>query len=112
VLRDSAELLAPAVAETLAAIPGKPEDAAARKLAGQYARVIDNQDGHCAACDDPDCGRAQGTAWAMRWLGPLLLDVLDALGATPAARSRTAKGGRQPDAAPNRLAKLRAARGA
>src|SRR6266487_2820289 len=41
VLRDSAELLAPAVAETIAALGLKPEDAAAVKLAQRYAKAID-----------------------------------------------------------------------
>jgi hypothetical protein len=41
-LRDADQLLAPAVAETVAALSLKPEDAAALKLAGHYARAIDD----------------------------------------------------------------------
>lgn len=109
-LRDAAETMAAAVAETLDALERKEDDAAARQLAVHYAEVIDSSHGHCAACDDPDCKRAQGSSWAMRWIGPLLLDVLDSLNATPAARARLKKGGQKPDGPPSRLAQLRAAR--
>lgn len=93
-LRDADTLLAPAVAETIAALDLAPEDTAAVRLTLQHAATID-------ACDNPE--------WAMRWLAPLLLDALEALGATPAARARL-KGGKPKDAAPNRLHALRAAR--
>lgn len=109
-LRDASELFWPAVQETLAVLGTKPEDAAARKIAQQYARVIDATPGHCRGCDADDCGRAQTSAWAMRWLAPLLLDTLTALGATPAARAQLAKGANTTDAKPGGLAKLRAAR--
>lgn len=75
-LRDVSELLWPAVAETLASLGLGSEDAAARKLAQRYAQVID------AAEDGKD------QAWAVRWIGPELLRVLGALGATPADRAR------------------------
>ena len=32
-------------------------------------------------------------AWAVRWIGPLLLDALSQLGATPAARAAITKKG-------------------
>jgi len=76
-LRDASELLWPAVAETLTQLGLLPEDAAAKKLAQRYAQVID---------------QAKDPAWAMRWIGPLLLDSLTALGATPAARAALTKG--------------------
>ena len=93
-LRDASELLWPAVAETLASLDLAPEHASAKKLAQRYAQVIDEH-------RDP--------AWAMRWIGPLLLDALEQLGATPAARAR-GKGGKPADAPVSQLAKLRAAR--
>lgn len=110
-LRDASQLLWPAVAETLASLKTAPEDAAARKLAQQYAKVIDSQDGHCRGCRDDECRRAQTGAWAMRWLGPLLLQALESLGATPAARAAMTKKAK-PDAKPSRLQQLRDARGA
>jgi hypothetical protein len=93
-LRDASELLWPAVAETLTQLDLGSEDAAAKKLAQRYAQVID---------------QADDQAWAMRWIGPLLLDALETLGATPAARARLTKGGQPPDARPNRLTQLRSA---
>jgi hypothetical protein len=110
-LRDASELLWPAVQESLAALGLGSEDAAARKLAQRYAQVIDGL---------PDRGdgtseRAHDQAWGLRWMGPLLLDALDRLGATPAARAQIAgkagKGGENPpDAAPSQLERLRASR--
>jgi hypothetical protein len=106
-LRDASELLWPAVQETLAALDLGSEDAAARKLAQRYAQVIDGL---------PDRGseRAHDQAWALRWIGPELLKVLDALGATPESRARitkSGKGGDKPgDAAPSQLDQLRASR--
>ena len=93
-LRDASELLWPAVSETLTQLDLTGEDAAAKKLAQRYAQVIDQHDDQ---------------AWAMRWIGPLLLDALEQLGATPAARARV-KGGKPADAPVSQLAKLRAAR--
>lgn len=72
-LRDADELLAPAIEETLASLDLKGEDAAVAQLCRQYARAID---------------RARDPAWAMRWLGPLLLANLEALQATPVERSK------------------------
>ncbi len=90
-LRDSAELLAPAVAETIAALDLKPEDTAAALLARRYAKAIDDGDGD-----------------TLSWLGPKLLTVLEQLGATPAARAK-AKGVKAADGKPNRLQQLRGA---
>lgn len=72
-LRDADELLAPAVEGTLANLELKPENQAAAQLARQYARVID---------------QARDPAYALRWIGPLLQDVLVSLQATPASRGK------------------------
>lgn len=79
-LRDASELLWPAVSETLSQLDLKPEHAAARKLAQRYAQIIDQMPDH-APRGTPD------QAWGLRWIGPLLLDVLTELGATPAAKA-------------------------
>jgi hypothetical protein len=94
-LRDAGELLEAAVRETIDALTTAAEDAAAIKLALGYARTIDG-------CPDE--------AWAYRWIGPLLLDALEQLGATPAARARLKGGKSTTDAPVSQLAKLRAAR--
>lgn len=89
-LRDAAELLSPAVEETLAALKLTERDAAAAQLALGYARTIDE---------------AQDPAYAMRHLGPLLLKALEALRATPAAR-----GAVKPERGrPSKVTQLRAA---
>ena len=75
-LRDTGELLAPAVAETLAALDLKSEDAAAAHLALRYAQIIDE-------CRDP--------AWGLRWVGPHMLAALESLGATPVSRAKLKK---------------------
>jgi hypothetical protein len=109
-LRDASELLWPAVAETLASLDLQPDDAAARKLAQRYAQVIDAL---------PDLGeftseRAHDQAWGLRWIGPLLLDCLTELGATPASRAAitkmTSTGKTKPDSGPSELDRLRASR--
>lgn len=105
--RDASELLLPAVREAIAALTLTEQDAGTVKLAEQYARTIDGASWHCADCDDEDCRRESNT-WAMRWIAPLLLDCLEQLGATPAARARL-KGGKPGDAPVSQLAKLRAA---
>lgn len=99
-----------AVAETLAALELGDDDAAARKLALAYAQTIDLSDGHCRGCDDDDCRRGETSGWAMRWIGPLLLDCLESLGATPLGRSKLKTKGAPGDGRPNQLAQLRAAR--
>jgi len=94
----------PAVAVTLDALGLKPEDTAAAKLARYYALQIDQA---------TVSGEPKISAWAARNLGPLLLQALEALGATPAARAAiTGKKPASLDAKPNGLAALRAARGA
>ena len=93
-LRDASELLWPAVSETLTQLDLKPEDAAVKKLAQRYSQVIDQH---------------SDAAWCARWIFPLLLDCLEQLGASPAARARL-KTGKQADAPIGQLAKLRAAR--
>lgn len=99
-LCDANDLLAPAVAETITAL-GKltAEDAGAIRLAERYAEAI-----------DASRGNPRNYASALRWLGPLLLDALQQLGATPAARVALAKGVKAPDATESQLDKLRAAR--
>jgi hypothetical protein len=93
-LQPADDLLEPAVRTAIAALDLAEEDAAAVQLAVQYAATIDQHDDR---------------AWAMRWVAPLLLDALEQLGATPAARARL-KGGKPADAPVSQLAKLRAAR--
>jgi len=103
-LRDASELLWPAVAETLASLDLGSEHAAAAKLAKRYAQIIDQLPDH-APRGQPD------QAWGLRWIGPLLLDALTELGATPAAHAAITKGVKQASAPQeNQLAKLRKAR--
>ena len=92
VLRDAAELLAPAVEETLAALELGERDAAAAQLARRYAEVIDE---------------ARDPAAALRVFGPLLAKALEALRATPAARWGARESPRREG--PNKVAQLRAA---
>ena len=94
-LRDASELLWPSVAETLTQLDLGSEHAAAKKLAQRYAQVIDEH---------------RDQAYALRWIGPLLLDALEALGATPVAQAALTKGAKPADAQENQLDKLRAAR--
>jgi len=99
-LREASQLLWPSVSETIAVLKLDPDgqDAAAAKLALQYARTI----------DEAPPGKAY--AAAIRWLGPELLKVLAELGATPAARAAMKKPAKPADGKPNRLAQLRVAR--
>jgi hypothetical protein len=93
-LRSADELLAPVVEESIAALTLSPEDAAAVRLVRRYAAAIDEA----------------GTAAALESFGPKLLAALNALGATPAARTRLRDGiGGAPGVASS-LAALRAAR--
>ena len=86
-----ADQLAPAVAETLAALDLGPEHAGAVQLARRYAAVID---------------QAADPAWAMRWVAPELLKVLEQLQATPMSRPKAPPG---PQGS-SRLDQLRASR--
>lgn len=72
--RDTAQMLLPAVTSTLDALNLGEQDKAAAKLAIQYARHID------------DAATSAEQEAAIRRLGPLLLDALEALGATPRSR--------------------------
>lgn len=87
-------LLLPAVLRTITALELTEKDQGAVKLAEKYAAVID---------ENPN------PSWAMRWIGPLLLDALESLGATPAARDKI-KNGAPANAGSNRLHALRSAR--
>lgn len=89
--RSAGELLAPSVGQTLAALDLDDKDAAAAQLAAVYARVID---------------RANDQAWAVRWIGPLLLQALAELHATPASR-KAGKAKEPAKRAPSRVAQLR-----
>ena len=93
-LREVDKLFWPAMQETIASLGLLGEDSAAVKLAQRYAQVIDAT---------PDAKQAS----VLRWLGPELLKVLEALGATPASR-KTAKPA--PEAPKSQLDALRAAR--
>lgn len=93
-LQDADRTLTAAVALTLDALQLAPGDAAAKRLATRYAAAIDAAENHAEALDK---------------LGPKLLATLEALGATPQARAKQAKGGATADA-PDPLAALRKAR--
>jgi hypothetical protein len=97
-LRDADTLLLTAVKTTIDKLDLDDADLAAVKLAEHYAQAIDA--GHCSECDADR---------NLEDLGHRLLAVLDALGATPAARSKIRKGVAAGDG-PTRLAALRAAR--
>ncbi len=89
-LRSADDLLASVVDTSIRALTLQPEDAAVVRLARQYAAAIDA---------DPD---------QLDALGPKLLAALNALGASPAGRTRL-KGG-APTRAESRLTVLRQAR--
>jgi hypothetical protein len=91
-VRDAAGLLVPFVEGTLAALQLAARDQAAAQLARRYAALIDE---------------ARDPAWALRWIGPLLLRVLEELQATP--KSRPAASARPGQARANKVAELRAA---
>jgi hypothetical protein len=90
--RPEDERLLPAVEETLAALELGAGDRAAAQLARRYAQVIDE---------------ARDQAWAYRWIGPLLLQALTELKATPMSRREAAK---PPPGQLSQLDRLRAAR--
>lgn len=89
-----------AVEATIQALDTKPEDKAAIELARTYADQIDRAE---------ESGEAKIIAWTVRWITPLLLEVLKELGATPAARDRLKKG-EQPANGNSRLVQFRASR--
>lgn len=95
-LRDADELVLPSVEQALAALELDDKDAAAAQLAAVYARVID---------------QARDPAWAARWIGPLLLQALAELHATPASRKALARQ-QAPPRGPTRVAQLRQAHAA
>lgn len=118
-------LLAPAVTEALDVVELEAEDAAAVKLAERYAREIDQADAAAAHADrvlrevgdDPEllelvsALKAKLAArTAVSDLGPKLLAILDALGATPKARAVARKGGAGRGGKGGSLAALRASR--
>ena len=90
-LRPADDLLAPVVATSIQALELDGKDAAAAQLATVYARVIDG---------------ARDPAWAARWIGPLLLQALAELHATPASR-KAGKAKEPAKRAPSRVAQLR-----
>lgn len=100
-LRDASDLLEHRVRATLDALELTGADEAAKDLAIRYARVID---------ESWATGDAKIRAWAMRWIAPLLKDVLNDLGGTPAARASMSKGKPAAPDKPGGLAQLRAAR--
>jgi hypothetical protein len=99
-LRDASELLYPAVCEAVTSLELDSKDAAAVKLAKQYARTI----------DEAPPGKEYFAR--LRWLGPELDKVLAALGATPAARAAMKKPAKPADAKPSRLRQIRDAHSA
>lgn len=113
-LRDAEQTLLAAVEKTITALEKHPEgaDAGAIQLAREYAALIDRSYGHCRGCGDPNCQRVGTSAWYMRWIAPLLLDALTALGATPVARHALTKGGKPGNGKPSRLQQLRDSRSA
>jgi len=124
-LQDAADLLGPAVEESLRALSLAPSDEGAKQLARAYARQIDDAARAEVLAEraldeipaDDVMARAYVQALAAKVeakelvekLGPKLLAVLESLGATPAARGRM-KGGAS-NAAPSQLERLRQARG-
>lgn len=125
-LRDASELLAPAVTAAISALTLTDADTATVKLAQRYADAIDQaaiaQELADRALDRIDAGDLNARLYVQALaakveakelldkLGPKLLAVLEALGATPAARAAIARKGKPADGQPNRLAQLRAAR--
>jgi len=97
-LRDVSKLLYPAVCETVASLELDSKDAAAVKLAKEYARAIDEL---------PDGKERTSALWH---LGERLESLLAELGATPAARAAMKTGNTSGNAAVSKLDELRAAR--
>ncbi len=100
-VRDVSHMLWPAVRQAISQLDlDTSKDAAAAKLAEQYARTI----------DEAPPGREY--AARLRWLGPELHKVLESLGATPAARAAIRRGDAKdkPPAQVSKLDQLRQAR--
>jgi hypothetical protein len=85
------EQLLPAVEATLKVLELGEADAGAAQLARRYADTID---------------KAANQAWALRWIGPLLLASLEGLQATPMSRPAP----KPCPGAPSRLDQVRASR--
>ena len=94
-LRSTTDLIAPAVAETIASLDREDVDAGAVRLATRYAAAI-------------DAAPEEIAHQVLNDLGPKLLVCLEALGATPRARAAAGKGGAQ--RGPSKLQALREAR--
>lgn len=95
-IQDADKLLLAQVKLAVSALQAVTDaDSAAIRLAETYAEAIDNAE------------TARDRAYVVRWIGPLLLDCLIQLGATPMARGVKAA---QPDSGVSRLDELRAAR--
>lgn len=94
-IRSVDTLMSAAVAETVANLDLSAEDVAAVRLAQRYAAAID-----AAGADD--------LVVVLDRLGPKLVAVLDALGATPRARATLAKVPAPP--VDSKLSALRSAR--
>lgn len=92
-LRAADSLMAPAVAETIRALPVEAQDAGAVRLAERLATAIDGA--------DPETATA-----VLVQLSGRLLAVLVELGATPRARAQVGRPVTSPDGA---LARLRSA---
>lgn len=119
-------LLAPAVAEMLGALELAPEDVAAAKLAGAYARELDGAAAvaaqaarvlrDAASSDDADLveqvralANQLSARAALANIGPKLHALLADLGATPKGRAGLKKGAGAPSGG-GKLAALRGGR--
>lgn len=126
-LRPADDLISPVVAEALSNLPDlTPADTAARHLAGRYAAAIDQASGvdvdRIGDALDPDdmTGRQMLARLARQVeaqavlgeLGPKLLAVLEALGATPRARAVRKGGVGNGSSLPGKLAAIRDSRSA
>ena len=96
-IRDTGTMLLPAVKESIAALKDRTDaDAALIRLAEQYATEI-------------DATPLDKRYYVLRYIGPLLHDALESLGATPVARTRARGKEGTPASGTSRLAALRAA---
>lgn len=126
-LRPADDLIVPAVAEALSKVADlTPADVAARRLAARYAAAIDGAADLAALADqaaerldsDDVTGRQMLARLARQVeaqavldsLGPKLLAVLEALGATPRARAARKGGAGGGSNVPGKLAAIRGSR--